>query len=58
LQVSLRGEHGKTTGYYVPKAAEDGIRAGVAAWWRLQEVARELAELNKARILMKARKDR
>src|SRR5207253_87884 len=32
LNVSYRGEKGKTTGYYVPKAAEEATREGVAAW--------------------------
>jgi hypothetical protein len=32
LNVSYRGEKGKTTGYYVPQAAEAATREGVAAW--------------------------
>jgi hypothetical protein len=55
LNVSYRGEHGKTTGYYVPKGAEDATRQGVAAWQRLQQCLRELAELNKERNLRRAR---
>ena len=55
LYVSFRGEHGKTTGYYVPKAAEPAIRAGVAAWHELQEVLRKLAEVNKDRAMAAAR---
>ena len=47
LHVSSRGDHGKTTGSYVPKGAEDATRHGVAAWQRLQQCLRELAELNK-----------
>ncbi len=48
LQVSYRGETGKTTGYHVPQALADTVRDGVAAWQRFQEVARTLAELNRA----------
>jgi hypothetical protein len=55
LNVSYRGENGKTTGYYVPKAAEQATREGVAAWQKLQERLRELAELNKQRNLRQAR---
>jgi hypothetical protein len=51
LNVSYRGEKGKTTGYYVPKAAEKATRQGIAAWQKLQECLRELAELNKQRNL-------
>ena len=56
LYVSYHGEHGKTTGYYVPKAAEPAIRAGVVAWHELQAALRELAELNKDRALGEARR--
>ena len=55
LNVSYRGEHGKTTGYYVPKGAEAGTRQGVEAWQQLQERLRELAELNTERNLQNAR---
>jgi hypothetical protein len=55
LQVSYRGEQGKTTGYYVPKAAAPATREGVAAWQRLQQCLRELAELNKQRNFQRAR---
>jgi hypothetical protein len=55
LNVSYRGEQGKTTGYYVPKAVEQATRDGVAAWQELQECLRELAELNKQRNLQRAR---
>ena len=51
LNVSYRGAAGKTTGYYVPKGAEEATRHGVAAWQRLQQCLRELAELNKERNL-------
>jgi hypothetical protein len=55
LRVSYRGEQGKTTGYYVPKAAEPATRQGVAAWQKLQQCLRELAELNKQRNFRRAR---
>jgi hypothetical protein len=42
-------------GYYVPKGAEEATREGVAAWQKLQECLRELAELNKDRNLERAR---
>jgi hypothetical protein len=55
LQISYRGEKGKTTGYYVPKEAEAATREGVAAWQELQSCLRELAEMNKERNLQRAR---
>jgi hypothetical protein len=57
LNISYRGEKGKTTGYYVPKGAEEATRQGVAAWQKLQECLRELAELNKDRNIARARED-
>jgi hypothetical protein len=54
LNVSYRGEQGKTTGYYVPQAAAEATRQGVAAWQELQACLRELAELNKERNLRRA----
>jgi hypothetical protein len=51
LYISYRGTSGKTTGYYVPKAAEARIRTGVQAWARLQERLHQLATLNKERAL-------
>jgi hypothetical protein len=47
LQVSYRGEAGKTTGYHVPQALADTVRDGVTAWRRFRDVARALAELNR-----------
>jgi Family of unknown function (DUF6788) len=57
LNISYRGEKGKTTGYYVPKGAEEATRQGVGAWQKLQECLRELAELNKDRNIARARED-
>jgi len=59
LNVSYRdAKAGKTRGYYVPEAARPEIRAGIAAWQTLQERLRELAELTKEDILLRAKKDR
>src|ERR1700751_1401229 len=51
LYVSYRGNTGKTTGYYVPQNAAAQIRHGLDAWSELQECLRELAALNKERII-------
>jgi len=56
LYVSYRGEEGKTTGYYVPKAAVEQIRGGVMAWHTIQQHLRELAEMNKDELLEKTRR--
>jgi hypothetical protein len=50
LYISYRGESGKTTGYYVPKAAEGEVRQGVEAWTQLQSQLRQLAALNKQHV--------
>ena len=55
LYISYRGEGGKTTGYYVPKAAENEVRRGVEAWSQLQTQLRQLSALNKERALQAAR---
>jgi len=57
LHVSYRSAEGKTTGYYVPKAAQEKIRSGVAAWQTLQERLRELAELTKEQVLQRAKEE-
>lgn len=57
LSISYRGD-GKTTGYHVPVAAEEQVRAGVEAWHALQECLRELADMNSERVLAEARKTR
>jgi hypothetical protein len=58
LYVTYHGERGKTTGYYVPKAAQKAIRRGVDAWHELQSLLKNLAELNKKRALAEAREER
>lgn len=57
LQISYRGAEGKTTGYYVPKAAQPSVRAGVHAWERLQKLLREVAEINVNGVMREARAD-
>jgi hypothetical protein len=49
--MSYRGKNGKTTDYYVPHQAEAQIRQGVEAWSQLQDRLRELATLNKERLI-------
>jgi hypothetical protein len=58
LQVSYRSEKGKTSGYYVPKGAVEHIRQGAEAWHTIQSHLRELAEVNRDRILTEARRRR
>jgi hypothetical protein len=55
LAVTWRSD-GKTAGYHVPAAAREEVRAGVAAWHEVQGCLRELAELNKERLLTRAKK--
>jgi hypothetical protein len=38
LNISYRGEKGKTTGYYVPQGAEEATREGVAAWQKIKDL--------------------
>jgi hypothetical protein len=54
LYVSYRGD-GKTTGYYVPQAAQRDVRDGVAAWQQLLKRLRELAAMNKDRAFARAK---
>jgi hypothetical protein len=51
LYISYRGTNRKTTGYYVPYHAGAQIRQGVEAWSQLQDRLRELAALNKERLI-------
>ena len=46
--MSYRGENGRTTGYYVPKASHHTVREGVSAWKQFQALAKEIAHLNQA----------
>jgi hypothetical protein len=54
LAVTCRSG-GKTIGYHVPAAAREEVRAGVEAWHAVQECLRELAEMNKERLLATAK---
>lgn len=47
MYVSYPGEHGRTTGYYVPVALHERVRDGLAAWKEFRTLAKELALLNK-----------
>ena len=47
MYVSYQGEHGRTTGYYVPVALHERVRKGLAAWKEFRTLAKELAQLNK-----------
>jgi uncharacterized protein DUF6788 len=46
VYVSYRGEHGKTTGYYVPKLLHEPVYEGLAAWTEFHELAKQVAHLN------------
>lgn len=50
MYVNYKGEHGRTTGYYVPVALHERVRDGLAAWREFQSLAKELAGLNKEAI--------
>jgi len=49
LYVSFRGPEG-TTGYYVPQHRAAAMREGAEAWQELQQVLRQVAELNRQRL--------
>jgi hypothetical protein len=46
MYVNYKGENGRTTGYYVPKAFQERVRKGLAAWRELQALAKEIAKIN------------
>ncbi len=54
LHASYRAG-GRTAGYYVPAARRDEVLAGPAAWARLQEVARKLAEHHRRTLIRRRR---
>lgn len=56
LYVSYRGERGKTTGYYVPKLIQPEVREGIQAWSQLQDQLRQLADLNRQRLVESSRR--
>lgn len=47
LYVNYKGEHGRTTGYYVPVALHQRVTGGLAAWREFYELAKAITELNK-----------
>jgi hypothetical protein len=55
LQIAWPGDHGKTTGCYVPIAAQEQIRKGADAWQAIQVALRELGTLNRDDIISQAR---
>jgi hypothetical protein len=46
MYVNYKGEDGRTTGYYVPKALQETVRHGLAAWREFHALAKEIAQLN------------
>ena len=46
MYVNYKGEHGRTTGYYVPVALHDRVRTGLDAWRKFQSLAKEIAQIN------------
>jgi len=56
LYVSYRGEHGKTSGYYVPKALQQAVRNGLEAWAEFHELAKQVAQQNEELLRSSARK--
>ncbi len=55
LQIGWPGANGKTTGCYVPIAAQPRIRIGAADWQSIQAALRELGSLNRDAIIEEAR---
>jgi hypothetical protein len=47
MYINYKGENGRTTGYYVPKALQDRVRAGLDAWKTFRELTKQLAQTNK-----------
>lgn len=56
LQIVYKGTNGKSTGCYVPLAAQQQIRDGAAAWQELQEALRKLGSINRETVIEQARK--
>jgi hypothetical protein len=46
LNVNYKGEHGRTTGYYVPMALQERVYEGLQAWAEFHELAKEIARQN------------
>lgn len=47
MYVNYKGEHGRSTGYYVPVALQERVRGGLDAWKQFHELTKQLAHLNK-----------
>lgn len=47
MYVNYKGEHGRTTGYYVPVALHERVQDGLAAWKDAHELLKQIAQLNK-----------
>jgi hypothetical protein len=47
MYVVYKGEHGKSTGYYVSVALHERVRGGLEAWRQFHEQVKQLAHLNK-----------
>lgn len=47
MYVNYKGEHGRTTGYYVRKALVDQVRDGLESWRNFQALAKQIGQLNK-----------
>jgi hypothetical protein len=45
--VNYKGEHGRTTGYYVPKALHKTVHVCLSARKKFQVLAKEICHLNK-----------
>lgn len=58
LQISYRGDHGKTVAYHVPQTLAQPVREGVRAWQRFLELGRALADLNRAQLWAAYRRGR
>lgn len=56
MYISFRGD-GQTRNTYVPKEAQQAVLDGVEAWKQMQAALRELADMNKERVLNRARED-
>jgi hypothetical protein len=50
LQLTYRGEAGKTIAVHVPQEVAEPVRDGVEAWQRFLSAARELADLNRLQL--------
>jgi Family of unknown function (DUF6788) len=47
VYVNYKGENGRTTGYYVPRALRERVSGGLSAWREFQALSKQIAELNR-----------